>query len=162
MLKVLDRVKWRILSRCMVTKKEAKKKVIPEVNIALKDYHPEGITMVRTKDMARKVIQILYENKSKVCAWDTESIGIDVKEESPVGKGQVICASAFCGPEVDFGSGPSTLFISSLGLFIDNYADAQGIINEFKDYLEDPNIHKCWQNYSFDRHVLYNHGIDTK
>lgn len=133
----------------------------PTVNKALANYHPEGITMVRTKDMARKVIQVLYENKSKLCAWDTEVINIDAKEESPVGKGTIICASAFCGPEIDFGSGPSTSS-THIGLFIDNYADAQGVIDEFKGYFEDGGMHKCWQNYGFDRHILYNHGIDAR
>lgn len=33
---------------------------------------------------------------------------------------------------------------------------------EFKEYLENPEILKCWHNYGFDRHVLYNHGIDVK
>jgi DNA polymerase-1 len=47
-------------------------------------------------------------------------------------------------------------------LFIDNYADANGVINEFKEYFEDPTYLKCWHNYSYDRHILYNHGIDVK
>jgi DNA polymerase-1 len=55
-----------------------------------------------------------------VAAWDTETIGIDPKIESPVGKGQVICASAFLGPDVNFGNGPR--------LMIDNFADAEGTI----------------------------------
>lgn len=49
-------------------------------------------------------------------AWDTETIDIDAKGESPVGNGKVICASVFAGPEIDFGNGPR--------LLIDNYADA--------------------------------------
>ena len=40
-------------------------------------------------------------------AWDTETIGVNPKVESPIGKGRVICATSFIGPEVDFGSGPS-------------------------------------------------------
>jgi DNA polymerase-1 len=47
-------------------------------------------------------------------------------------------------------------------LFIDNYADAKDIIMEFKDYFEDEQYLKCWHNYSFDRHILMNHGIDCK
>jgi len=40
-------------------------------------------------------------------AWDTETVDIDAKVETPVGNGRVICASAFCGIDVDFGNGPS-------------------------------------------------------
>lgn len=32
----------------------------------------------------------------------------------------------------------------------------------FKDYFEDSSILKCWHNYGFDRHILFNHGIDVK
>jgi len=95
----------------------------------------------------------LAELKDRVVAWDTETIDIEVKEQTPVGNGKVICASAFAGPDVDFGTGPR--------LFIDNYADAKDIILEFKDYLEDPSYLKCWHNYGFDRHVLFNHGINV-
>lgn len=88
-------------------------------------------------------------------AWDTETIGIDPKIEPIVGsKGRVICASAFAGPDVNFGSGPR--------LFIDNFADAEGILDEFKEYLQDEDYLKCWHNYGFDRHILYNHNIDCK
>lgn len=87
-------------------------------------------------------------------AWDTETINIDAKEQSPVGNGKIICASVFAGPDVDFGSGPR--------LFIDNYADAEGTIMEFKSYLEDPLFKKCFHNYGFDRHIFFNHGIDVK
>lgn len=32
----------------------------------------------------------------------------------------------------------------------------------FKDFFEDDSIKKVWHNYSFDRHVLRNHGIDCQ
>ena len=60
----------------------------------------------------------------------------------------------FVGPDIDFGSGPR--------LFIDNYADADGVIMEFKEYLEDPKYLKCFHNYGYDRHIFYNHGIDVQ
>jgi DNA polymerase-1 len=85
-------------------------------------------------------------------AWDTETIGVDPNETSPVGHGQVICLSAFCGPLVNFGNGPR--------LWIDNYGDAEGTLDLFKSYFENADIPKVWHNYSFDRAVLYNHGID--
>lgn len=76
---------------------------------------------------------------------------MEVKTESIIGKGTIICASAFIGPDVDFGNGPR--------LFIDNYADAEGVIMEFKEYLENPEYFKVWHNYGFDRHIFMNHGI---
>ncbi len=66
----------------------------------------------------------------------------------------MLCAQCFIGPDVDFGNGPR--------LFIDNYADAADLIMEFKEYFEDESILKVWHNYGFDRHILYNHGINVK
>jgi DNA polymerase-1 len=96
----------------------------------------------------------LKAHPNRIHAWDTETLGINAREQSPVGNGVVLCAQAFIGPDVDFGNGPR--------LFIDNYADAHDILLEFKEYLEDPKYLKCWHNYSFDRHILYNHGIDVQ
>jgi DNA polymerase-1 len=36
------------------------------------------------------------------------------------------------------------------------------ILEVFRSYLEDPTILKVWHNYSFDRHVLGNHGISVR
>ena len=91
---------------------------------------------------------------NRIHAWDTETIGINVKEDSPVGNGTIICAQCFVGPDIDFGNGPR--------LFIDNYADAKEIIQVFKGYFENTGYLKVWHNYGFDRHILYNHGIDVK
>ena len=123
-------------------------------NVALKDLNLGGTTIVRSLEQAQKVIEILRSYPDRVHAWDTETININVKEESPVGRGEVICATCFIGPDVDFGNGPR--------LFIDNYAEAKDLILEFKEYFEDPEYLKCWHNYGFDRHILYNHGIDCK
>lgn len=32
----------------------------------------------------------------------------------------------------------------------------------FKQWFEDPNTKKTWHNYGFDRHVLYNEGVDCQ
>jgi len=124
------------------------------VNDAMRNYvPPKGTTIVRTKEQAKHALNVLKSHPNRIHAWDTETISIDVKEQSPVGNGTVLCAQAFIGPDVDFGNGPR--------LFIDNYADAHDIILEFKEYLEDPKYLKCWHNYSFDRHILFNHGINV-
>lgn len=90
------------------------------VNQAMQNLVIEGTTIVRTREDAKKAVKILMKLKDRVHAWDTETINIDPKEESPVGNGTVICASVFAGPDIDFGNGPR--------LFIDNYADAEGVI----------------------------------
>lgn len=74
----------------------------------------EGVTIVKTVADAKRVIDILYKYRDRPHAWDTETIDIDVKSESPVNRGKCICASAFAGPEINFGNGPR--------LFIDNFA----------------------------------------
>jgi DNA polymerase I len=113
-----------------------------------------GISIIKNKSEAIRTVELLYKYKDRVHAWDTETIGVNIKEESPVGKGYAICASAFAGPEVDFGCGPK--------LFVDNYGEASGVLDVFKEYFEDPSIYKVWHNYGFDRHILYNHGINVK
>eukprot|EP00340_Litonotus_pictus_P003463 CAMPEP_0170530546 /NCGR_PEP_ID=MMETSP0209-20121228/49245_1 /TAXON_ID=665100 ORGANISM="Litonotus pictus, Strain P1" /NCGR_SAMPLE_ID=MMETSP0209 /ASSEMBLY_ACC=CAM_ASM_000301 /LENGTH=76 /DNA_ID=CAMNT_0010823819 /DNA_START=56 /DNA_END=282 /DNA_ORIENTATION=+ len=76
--------------------------------------------MVRTIDQAKHCLNILLENKKRFHAWDTETTGINPKEESPVGNGKIICLSCFIGPDIDFGNGPR--------LFIDNYGESEGIV----------------------------------
>jgi DNA polymerase I len=73
-----------------------------------------GTTIIRSKDQALYAINQLKKHPDRVVGWDTETIDIDPKIESPVNKGKIICATAFCGPDVNFGSGSR--------LFIDNYA----------------------------------------
>ena len=79
---------------------------------------------------------------------------LDIKQEAPVGKGKIICASFYAGPQYDFGRGPK--------VFIDNFGMNAGLLNHFKPYLESEEHKKVWHNYGFDRHVFYNHGIDVK
>lgn len=79
---------------------------------------------------------------------------LDIKQEAPVGKGKIICASFFAGPYYNFGRGPR--------VFIDNFGKNAGLIDYFKPYLESEKHLKVWHNYGFDRHLFYNHGIDVK
>ena len=48
-----------------------------------------------------------------------------------------------------------------IGLFIDNYAECEGILDIYKEYFEDSNYLKVWHNYGFDRHILFNHNINV-
>jgi DNA polymerase-1 len=52
----------------------------------------KGTTIVRTKKDAKRVIKILKSLGDRIHAWDTETIGIEVKTDSPVGNGTILCA----------------------------------------------------------------------
>lgn len=86
-------------------------------------------------------------------ACDTESTGLDVQTQSPVFNGTITCASIFCGHDVNFGDGSV--------LWIDTLDGEKGTLEEFKSFFQSRRVGKVWHNYSFDRHVLYNHNIDV-
>lgn len=113
-----------------------------------------GVTIVNDKASASRVLKILTSKSLRgyLHACDTESRHIDIKKQSPVGTGQVICASIYCGPDIDFGSGPA--------IWIDNMGNSEGVLELFRDYFEDDTIHKIWHNYGFDRHIIFNHDIN--
>jgi len=119
------------------------------------DNPPLDCTIVNDEASARRVLKILNspEVRCRFHACDTETKDIDIKMYSPVGHGRIICASIYVGPDIDFGTGSR--------IWIDNLDGAEGTIDLFKEYFEDPTIYKVWHNYSFDRHILYNHGINA-
>lgn len=119
-----------------------------------------GVTIVRTKEEARIVMKKLMSPESEK-AWhacDTEVMDIDLKNVGPVGNGYVTCLSMFSGPDFDYGLGepPGT------ALWIDNLDDSFGVLQEFKEFFEDTRFKTVWHNYGFDRHVMWNEGIDVK
>lgn len=105
---------------------------VPSISAAA----PPGVTVVRTKADAERALAAIRAAASpgRVFAVDTEVSNIDLSFQSPVGNGYVICASVFGGPDLDFGAGPR--------LWIDNYGDAEGVLLEFKEFLEDANTKK--------------------
>eukprot|EP01091_Cochliopodium_minus_P012877 TRINITY_DN4009_c0_g1_i1.p1 TRINITY_DN4009_c0_g1~~TRINITY_DN4009_c0_g1_i1.p1 ORF type:complete len:1086 (-),score=342.32 TRINITY_DN4009_c0_g1_i1:57-3314(-) len=125
-----------------------------EQNITQEISKMKGVTIVDSPETAKIVLEKLMKLNNVYHACDTETIDIDVKNESPVGHGKIICASIYCGPEFDFGNGPR--------IWINNLDKAEGTINYFKEYFEDESIKKVWHNYSFDKHILENHGIHCK
>ena len=86
-------------------------------------------------------------------ACDTETTGINLSNQSPVFNGTITCASIFCGHHVNFGDGSI--------LWIDTLDGEEGTLDEFKSFFQSRRVGKVWHNYSFDRHVLYNHDIDV-
>ncbi|MCO5595495.1 hypothetical protein L7F22_049539 [Adiantum nelumboides] len=115
----------------------------------------DDVMIVDNIATARTVIAKLRgQYKDAVHACDTEVADIDVKKESPVGHGRVICFSIYCGPKADFGDQKSCIWVDVL----DSNSE---LLNEFKEYFEDSSIKKVWHNFSFDRHAMANHGIRT-
>ena len=90
-------------------------------------------------------------------ACDTEVMKIDLKKVGPVGNGLVTCLTVYSGPDFSYGLGePGST------LFIDNLDASCNLLNMFKDFMEDEEHLKVWHNYGFDRHVMFNMGIDCK
>ena len=125
-------------------------------------FRPGGVTIVRTPEQAGIVAGALARSRisdpDRVHACDTEVMDIDLGRVGPVGNGYVTCLSVYSGPDFDYGlgDGPGTM------LWIDNLDDACGILNDhFAAWLGDASVLKVWHNYGFDRHVLYNEGIDV-
>ncbi len=59
---------------------------------------------------------------------------IDLKRDSPIGHGRVICFSVYCGPQHNFGGGPR--------VFADLMLGEPGILEVFRPYFEDVRIKK--------------------
>lgn len=113
------------------------------------------VTMVQDRQTAERVVQQLKAlGPDHIHACDTEVADIDLKKQGPVGNGSVTCLSIFSGPDIDFGNGPR--------IWVDNLDRAEGTLDCMREFLEDPAIKKVWHNYSFDRHVIYNHQIDVQ
>ena len=116
------------------------------------------VTIVRTEEQARKVLAKLQTAPKGVFhACDTEVMAIDLSTVGPVGNGYVTCVSVYSGPDFDYGlgDGPGTC------LWIDNLDDSFGILDIFKPWFENEEQLKVWHNYGFDRHVMWNHGINV-
>lgn len=113
------------------------------------------VTMVQDVKTAKRIVKQLLDLGPNVFhACDTEVADIDVKNQGPVGNGFVTCLSIYSGPEYDFGNGSR--------IWVDNLDAAEGTLNVFKPFLESKTCKKVWHNYSFDRHVVYNHDIDVQ
>ena len=120
---------------------------------------PPQVTAVRNQHDAEIVMQrLMSADPSLHHACDTEVMDIDLKSVGPVGNGYVTCVSVYSGPDFDYGlgDGPGTV------LWIDNLDDAFGVLQYFKEWFEDERFLKVWHNYGFDRHVMWNEGIDVR
>ncbi|KAG2577070.1 hypothetical protein PVAP13_6NG079600 [Panicum virgatum] len=117
----------------------------------------DKVLVVDSMESARTIVQLLTTKyKNFIHACDTEEANIDVKDETPVGHGQVTCfsiCSANSNAQVaDFGNGKTCIWVDVLD-------GGRDVLMEFAPFFEDPSIKKVWHNYSFDSHVIENHGI---
>lgn len=65
---------------------------------------------------------------------------IDVKQETPVSHGEVICFSIYSGnsdAEADFGNGKTCIWVDVLH-------GGRDVLMEFAPFFEDPSIRKVW------------------
>ncbi|KAL0038670.1 hypothetical protein WJX79_002562 [Trebouxia sp. C0005] len=131
---------------------------------------PADICVVTTAEDARRVVHLLRNKyKHMIFACDTEVKDIDLSKESPCGHGFVTCFSIYGGTvdnEVcNFAADKHAPHQDQL--WVDTMLDGNEEASKemfaiFKHFFEDPHIKKVWHNYSFDRHVLRNHGIDCQ
>ncbi|QDZ19172.1 DNA polymerase I [Chloropicon primus] len=125
---------------------------------------PADVYTVDNVTQAQRVVALLSSRyKDKCYACDTEVADIDVKTASPVGHGKMISFSLFCGPDAHFGVGVANGSRQSK-IWVDllDCDDREGILQTFKPFMEDPSIKKVWHNYSFDRHIFANDGIQCR
>ena len=61
---------------------------------------------------------------------------IDVKKETPVDHGQIICFSIYSGPDADYGNDKSCIWVDVLD------GGGKEILLEFAPFFEDPSIKK--------------------
>ncbi|KAF5461079.1 hypothetical protein F2P56_020903 [Juglans regia] len=114
----------------------------------------DGVLVVNNVSVAKEVVRVLTNKyRHLVHACDTEVAKIDVKQETPVDHGEIICFSIYSGPEADFGNGKSCVWVDVLD------GGGSDLLVEFSPFFEDPSIKKVWHNYSFDNHVIENYGI---
>ncbi|KAI9906221.1 hypothetical protein PsorP6_004573 [Peronosclerospora sorghi] len=136
-----------------VTSDEIDHRLLRGLTSADDDSRP--VNLVQDEESARRVLEKIEQlGPNHFHACDTEVSQIDVKAVGPVGNGIVTCLSLYSGPDVDYGNGPY--------VWVDNLDSAEGTLQYFKEFLECKRHLKIWHNYSFDRHVLFNHNIDVQ
>uniref|UniRef100_A0A2P2LDZ8 DNA-directed DNA polymerase n=3 Tax=Rhizophora mucronata TaxID=61149 RepID=A0A2P2LDZ8_RHIMU len=115
-----------------------------------------NILVIDNVCMAKEVVtKLTNQYRHLVHACDTEVARIDVKQETPVDHGEIICFSIYSGPEADFGDGKSCIWVDVLD------GGGSDLLAEFDPFFRDASIRKVWHNYSFDKHVIENYGISV-
>jgi DNA polymerase-1 len=126
----------------------------------------DEVAVVETEAEARRVLAILMDNvgdadRPVYHAVDTEVAHIEIADQTPVGHGHVTCFSVYCGPDVDFSAAPGVGKPKTL-LWVDTLRLGEAGWEIFRPYFESDDVKKAWHNYSFDRHVIENHGVKLR
>ncbi|KAL3508507.1 hypothetical protein ACH5RR_027908 [Cinchona calisaya] len=115
----------------------------------------DRVLVVDTISAAKAVVSMLTNQyRDMVHACDTEVSKIDVKQDTPVDHGEIICFSIYSGSQANFGNGKSCIWVDLLD------GGGKNLLAEFAPFFEDPSIKKVWHNYSFDNHVIENYGLN--
>ncbi|KAK1281430.1 hypothetical protein QJS04_geneDACA018197 [Acorus gramineus] len=113
----------------------------------------DKVLVVNNISMAKSVVKMLTTKYRKLIhSCDTEVANIDVKLETPVNHGEIICFSIYSGLQANFGDNKSCIWVDTLD-------GGRELLMEFAPFFEDPQIRKVWHNYSFDCHIIENYGI---
>ncbi|KAK2984836.1 hypothetical protein RJ640_004661 [Escallonia rubra] len=102
---------------------------------------------------AKQNITAAYGSQKRGSYTNCYVAKIDVKQETPVNHGEIICFSIYAGTEADFGNGKSCIWVDVLD------GGGSSLLAVFAPFFEDPTIKKVWHNYSFDNHVIENYGL---
>jgi len=86
--------------------------------------------------------------RQPLAAWDTETVGHNVKKESPVGKARCVLFSVCFNEDEAFA--------------VKNYGNQEGMIKIFKPWFESERCQKLTHNGKYDNHVMENHGIKVR
>lgn len=70
------------------------------------------------------------------CTIFLQVAGIDVKQETPVNHGEIICFSVYSGPQATFGNGKSCIWVDVLD------GGGKDMLAIFAPFFEDPSIKK--------------------
>ncbi|XP_019193613.1 PREDICTED: DNA polymerase I B, chloroplastic/mitochondrial-like [Ipomoea nil] len=152
---VSDFVESSTLNQTKLAKCTAPEKSITQDNIRerLESIY-DKVFIVDNISVAKEVVSKLTNDfRDFIHACDTEVAKINVKQETPVGHGEITCFSIYSGPDADFGNGKSCVWVDVLD------GGGKDILVEFAPFFEDPSIKKVWHNYSFDCHIIENYGF---
>jgi DNA polymerase-1 len=124
------------------------------------DQYAGGIREIWNTRDALQLLAGIKESES-VVAIDTETEGVDPSEESPVGKGRIVCWSIAYYPKVSLGTHSIWKTELSQRAFIPNWGSYESSILQgvFRKWLES-DWPKVGHNFTtFDAHIFENHGI---
>lgn len=99
-----------------------------------------NLEVIDTKEKAAELLLALMSGLGETFGFDTETVDIDPRKQSPVGNGRVVCWS--------------------LAYDETRYFIWHDYLRMFKPFFESSNHFKVGHNiYGFDKHILGNHGI---